>query len=652
MSGIVGIFHFDGRPVPTERLAEALARLQHRGPDGAETWTGNGVGLGHLAFHTTPEAELERQPHHTADGHCVLVADARIDNRAELDRELGLRERLGALTDAGLIMAAYERWGEGCAVRLIGDFAFAIWDGRERRLFCARDHAGVRPFYYHYAPGGRFVFSSEMKGILAFGVPEEVNRERIADYLANIVYDDEYTFYRHISRLPPAHTLTVSAEGIRLQRYWALDPDREIQYASDEEYAEAFRDVFTEAVRCRVRAPDPVGLTLSGGLDSSAVACVAQRLLTEGGRPPLHTFSNVFNLVPECDERPYIEAVLSEGRYVSHYIAADEATYPLSSIAPMVRALDRPFAAPGISTSELLRRRLVQEGVRVVLNGHGGDEVVSRAGLYLKEMALRGEWRGLFREIAQLPGEDTGGTPGRMWFRYILYGTERWLGRYPHTYPLRRPIRAWINRSHGGEATGTERSQNALRYVSRALAAEVDLAERYRAAYRGLGGTADTVREEQYTVLVHPIQTLAHEVLSEVHAAAGVEERVPFWDRRLLEFCLALPVEQKRRNGYGRYILRQALRTELPNSVRDRQDKAGFQANLVHGMCRNDEAALDHALSTLEELEPFADVGVLRQELENGHLEGNWHAAALLTRATALKEWLRTMQSPECESSR
>src|SRR5690554_1825113 len=492
MSGIVGVLHLDGRPVAADRLAGAAARLRHRGPDGVATWHGEGIGLSHLAFHTTPEAERERQPQRSADGRHVLTADARIDNREELYRALRPHEPLGELTDAELILRAYGRWGTDCAVHLLGDFAFALWDVQERRLFCARDHAGTRPFYYHHLPGERFVFASEMKGVLAFGVPHEVNEERVADYLAEIVYDDEYTFYRHISRLPPAHTLTVSAGGQRLQRYWALDPDREIRYARDDDYAEAFRAVFADAVRCRLRGVDPVGVTLSGGLDSSSVACIAQGILAEQGRRPLHTFSNVYDLVPECDERSYIEAVLAEGRYVPHYVPADSTNFPLSSLSALVRVLDQPLAAPGISSSETLRLRLRQEGVRVVLNGHGGDEVVSQGGLYLKELALRGAWVRLHREIRGLHEEDVGGGPGQMLLQYVLFGTEKWLAGFPHTARLRRPIRVLLARTQKRRATPSEPWRNATQFVHPALSSEVGLAERQRSATKGITGTALT----------------------------------------------------------------------------------------------------------------------------------------------------------------
>src|SRR5207245_10257224 len=175
-------------------------------------------------------------------------------------------------TDAALILAAYERWGERCPEHLLGDFALAIWDARRATLFCARDHFGVKPFYYHHAPGRLFCFASEIKGLVALAeVPRRLNETRVADYLVPLLEDKEITFYEEIVRLPPAHRMAVTREGVRMEQYWALDPEREIRMKSDGEYAEAFREIFTEAVRWRLRSAIPVESMSSGVLDSSSI---------------------------------------------------------------------------------------------------------------------------------------------------------------------------------------------------------------------------------------------------------------------------------------------------------------------------------------------------------------------------------------------
>ncbi len=220
MSGIVGIHNLRGGSVDrvsVERMARALA---HRGPDAEGVWTGGSVGLGHRMLRTTPESLNETLPLIGAGGDLAITADARIDNRDQLIAAFGWHGRSGAeIGDAGLILKAYEKWGEHSPEHLLGDFAFAIWDRRKNVVFCARDHFGVKPFYYHLS-GTRLVFASEIKALLSLDdVPRELNDERIGEYLVSIFDDTASTFYRDISRLPPSHSMTVGADGASLRSY-------------------------------------------------------------------------------------------------------------------------------------------------------------------------------------------------------------------------------------------------------------------------------------------------------------------------------------------------------------------------------------------------------------------------------------------------
>src|SRR5215204_4078556 len=319
MSGIAGVFYLDGRALDSRMLGRMLDSIAHRGPDGAGAWSERGVGLGHLAFHTTPESISEKLPFVEGGGDFVLIADARIDNRDELLAAVGLDRLSGrSVGDGELILAAYKMWGERCPERLLGDFAFAIFDKRKQTLFCARDHMGLKPFYY-YLSGRVFVFASEIKALLCVPeVPRRLNEVMVADHLVGNSQDKISTFYRDILRLPPAHSITTGVEETKIREYWALDPSLELRLSSNGEYAEAFRDVFERAVGCRLRAAFPVGSDLSGGLDSSSVTCVARELLRRERKEILHTFSSVPELVTESDESVYIDAVLSQGGFEPH----------------------------------------------------------------------------------------------------------------------------------------------------------------------------------------------------------------------------------------------------------------------------------------------------------------------------------------------
>ncbi len=198
-------------------------------------------------------------------------------------------------SDAELVLRAYECWGEDCPNRLLGDFAFAIWDARNQRLFCARDYVGVKPFYYHRS-ASFFAFGSEIRAVLALdAVPRRLNESRLADFLVEELdrEDEESTFYQDVQRLPAGHSLTVSPGRFAVRDYWNLKAPPVLKLGSLREYGEAFREIFVDAVRCRLRSTHPVGSTLSGGIDSSSVVCTIRELLAAELKEPLHTISLV-----------------------------------------------------------------------------------------------------------------------------------------------------------------------------------------------------------------------------------------------------------------------------------------------------------------------------------------------------------------------
>src|SRR5258708_21977460 len=210
--------------------------------------------------------------------------------------------------------------------------------------------------------------------------------------------DKEITFYQGILRLPPAHSMTVSRTGVPLKPYWALDATREIRYRSNEEYADAFREIFTEAVRCRLRSAYPVGSMLSGGLDSSSVVCVARELLAGQGNGRLHTFSAVFDDVPECDESVYFKAVAAQGGLAPHYVPGERVNRG-SDLDHLLWHQDEPFSAPYAFLYRALYRDAHDHGVRVVLDGIDGDSAVSHGVAYLTELACAGRWVALASEV-------------------------------------------------------------------------------------------------------------------------------------------------------------------------------------------------------------------------------------------------------------
>lgn len=280
MSGIVGILNLDGAPADKHLLQDLTNFLKPRGPDAQRIWADGPVGFGHTLFKTTEESEHECQPFTLGSGTWI-TADARVDAQSELIEHLRARGQEPAhhATDAELILRAYEAWGESCVEHLLGDFAFGIWDGRRQRLFCARDHMGVKPFYYAQI-GSFVVFSNALDCIRECPVvSDRLNDLAIADFLLfGHNQDSATTSFADIRRLPPAHYASWSAERHQIRRYWTMPIDEPLFYKRKDDYCDRFKELVREAVSDRLRTPR-VGVFMSGGLDSSTLARTARDVL-------------------------------------------------------------------------------------------------------------------------------------------------------------------------------------------------------------------------------------------------------------------------------------------------------------------------------------------------------------------------------------
>lgn len=661
MSAIAGLYQRDGAPVNPGQVDAMSAALAHRGPDGAGAWCDGPIGLAHRMLHTTQESTRERQPLDRAG--LVLVADARIDNRDDLRRLLGVA-RQAEPTDADLILLAYRRWGRDCPAQLIGDFAFALWDSHERLLFCARDPMGVKPFYY-YRSDRVFAFASEIKALLRLPeVPREVNERQVAGYLEWNLDDRDGTLYQHIHRLPAAHAMTVTSGQAAQSAYWRLDPDRELRYATADQYAEEFREIFVEAVRARLRSVAPIGAALSGGLDSSSIVCVARRLAAGGAEPRLHAFSLVFPELPDpdlraIDERGYVESVVRGGGVRAHRVRGDRLT-PLTDVRRMLWHLDEPYFAPNAYLHWALYGAAAGSGARVFLDGLDGDTTVSHGFGRLEALAEAGPWSTFEAEIrayARHRGMDPGAVLRHFGLPQLaaLARRGRWIGwsraaaeltRRFHLSPGRVALRwgllpllppgllgAWraVRGRGGGESSVLHRA------LARQAAHRVATAAGGRRPHPRRGE-----RESHWQGLIRPLYQLTLETADKCAAAFGLEPRYPFFDRRLMEFCLALPAEQKFAGGWSRLVLRRAMEGILPPEVQWRSSKANLAPNF-HRRFR----AVDRPI--VEAVEPSAMGryvnGRAFHEIRRRYFESRSPGPAdpdgyLLFRATVLALWL------------
>ncbi len=316
MSAICGIVHLDGRPVDPETIGAMMAPMAELGPDGEGLWCDGPVGFGHRLFRNTPEAHHETQPLRSADHQFILTASARIDNRDDLFGALSIpHPKRATMPDGTLILKAYEKWGEDCPQHLLGDWSFAVWDAQKQKLFLARDHFGQTELVYYHTEK-IFAFASSIKALLTLPeVPQKPHELRVGQLLACLGWPSEQTCYEGIRFLCVAHALTVTPRAVHLRRYWHPENTPDLHLSSDEEYIEAFLDLYSEAVRCRLRSAKPVCTTLSGGLDSGSVAVLAARELQKQGKRlpaftsvPTHDPGDTVGPDHFADELPYAKA--------------------------------------------------------------------------------------------------------------------------------------------------------------------------------------------------------------------------------------------------------------------------------------------------------------------------------------------------------
>ncbi len=622
MSGLAGVYGLHGRAVDVTLLRKMTAAVAHRGPDGEGHWTDGPAGLGHRISRTTPESLGEKQPLLDESETLCLVLDGRVDNRAQL--AAGLRAagvHLRTDTDAELVLQSYALWGDGCASRIIGDFAFAIWDRRRRRLFCARDPLGIRPFYY-CAHGQTFMWGSELRQLLDnLPLGPEPNEGVVGEYLSSRLVDLEETLYRGILRLAPGHVLIVEDGRVRTARYFDVDPRREIRYRSDDEYAEHFVEIFREAVHCRLRSVTPVAVFLSGGLDSSSIVGVAARLARDGHAPErgFEAYSLDFTQA-DADERGWVDDVARMWELPVRHVRADDAVSP--SLAEQVADLrdfpDLPNTHPwGLLLAEAHRR-----GARTALWGYGGDEWLTGDTAHCADLlrrvrlvALARRVRDDIRSLNLLGGPPVG-----------LADAIRWCVMPLAPRPAKRLVRRF-------------RSWDVPDWIAPDFARRVGLQER-------LARDVATPRFPTFAqrAIHRQLQSgwsaAEYEMVDRFETRRSMESRFPFNDRRLIEFALALPEEQRWRGTETKFILRRAGADLLPSSVARRTSKGDF--TYLYAASLEREGAAETFARLRLEADGFVRGERVREMYRRLH-RGDRGCLGPLWMILATEQWYRTM---------
>jgi asparagine synthase (glutamine-hydrolysing) len=619
MCGICGILTPDPSLVPDRGLLERMRDLiAHRGPDGAGLYLGMGVGLAHRRLSIVDLAQGQ-QPMYSHDRRFVIVYNGEVFNHPALKTELeaaGVRYRTHSDTET--VLHLYERLGERAVDRMRGMFALAIWDSLERRLFLARDRYGVKPLYYVHRPDGTLIFGSEIKALLpALGGRPELNREALPDFLANHAPSGEATLFTGIMRLAPGHTLTWQNGRITIRRYWDLPVAQSSPGPPPASHAERalvaeFRERFTEAVRLRLMSDVPLGMFLSGGIDSAAITSAMATLVKE----PIRTFSVAF-AEREANELEYARLVARAYRTEHRETVVSPAEF-FAELPRLVWHEDEPIAHPS-SIALYFVSRLAARHVKVVLTGEGSDETLAGYNRY-RVTEYNARLGALYRRC--VPG------PARR-------GLSVALASLPATSGLRRrAARTFLMRGAGLDELyfdnfavfGRVAQRDLLSPELRAQLAPIDPYAAYHRALARVGG-----KPLLSQLLYADVKTYLHELLmkqDQMSMAASIESRVPFLDHPLTEWVAALPQTMKLRGTTTKWILRQAMQGRLPAPILARR-KMGFPVP-VGSWLRGPWRPLlsEYVTGSRARARGFFDAGAV-ERLVGEHVRGVNHAERL-----------------------
>jgi asparagine synthase (glutamine-hydrolysing) len=516
--------------------------------------------LGHRRLSIMDLSALGHQPMSSPDERYWIVYNGELYNHVELRAELeALGHRFSSRSDTEVVLAAYAQWGPDCLPRFNGMWAFAIYDIQEERLFLSRDRFGIKPLYYWISPQGTFCFASEIKQFTAFpGWRAAISPQAAYAYLVwSLTEHSEETMFASVRQLSPGHFLQVdrdAADGygrLREQQWYQLKPAP--FSGSFDDAAAAFRKHFEDAVRLHLRADVPIGTCLSGGLDSSSIVCVMNRMLREKDAGSLQKTFSACSDVEHIDERKWIEKVVRATGVEANYVLP-EAESLFEESARMTWHQDQPVASTSCYAQWNVFRLASRQGVKVMLDGQGADEQLAGYHAYFgprfAALFTAGRWLVLWNEI-----QRTKQLHGYSEKRAVMHLANILLPEM-----IGQPLRALAGRTHVRPGWLNMERLGAVPENPLAGTAE-DMA-----SIRGMSHAQLTSTNLQMLLRWEDRSSMAH----------SVESRVPFLDHRLVEFVLGLPDEYKLAQGMTKRVLREAMKGVLPEPIRTRVDKIGF----------------------------------------------------------------------------
>ena len=568
MCGINGIAFSSrsGREVDEATLVRMRDVLWHRGPDDAGLFIEGPVGIAHRRL-SIVDLALGHQPMPNEDGSLQIVFNGEIYNHADHRSELEARGHVFAThSDTESILHLYEEHGKHCVDHLRGMFAFAIWNRRSKELFIARDRLGIKPLYYVHTADGSLFFASEIKALLVAGaLRPELNHAALPDYLANHATSDDTTLFAGVKRLLPGHTLLWQDGKIKIERYWDAHPGEfaESHSRSVADTVDEWRELFQTSVKLRLMADVPLGVFLSGGIDSSAIAGVMSKMVAE----PIKTFSVAFD-EPEANELEYAR-VAARAFGTDHHEVIVQPNDFAAALPHLIWHEDEPIAHPS-SVALYFVSQLAQRYVKVVLSGEGSDELLAGYNRY----------RMLLLNLSA----------GKIYHQFSTEGIRRFVRSAANSLApesLRRKLPRtflWLEPNVGSlyfDNFAVFPSHMQRQLFSKELMDRIGQINPYAGmlSYFDADPSATLLQRLLYADLKTYLQELLMKQ-DQMSMAASIESRVPFLDHKLVEFSTALPDRMKLRGWTTKYVLREAMKTVLPETILNRP-KMGFPVPLA-----------------------------------------------------------------------
>jgi asparagine synthase (glutamine-hydrolysing) len=569
MCGIAGIISLN-EPVEIHQLKQMTDAIAHRGPDGEGHWLNDGktVGLGHRRLSIIDLSDDGKQPMHFADGRFTITYNGEIYNYLELKEQLlakGVKFRSNS--DTEVLLALYAEKGTSCLNELDGMFAFAIWDEKEKTLFCARDRFGEKPFYFHHQQGKKFCFSSEMKALFALGVKKEVKPEMVFNFFNNVssLSDPQHpseTFFKSIHKLEPAHYLIVNRNlSVTKKRYWAINVKADAKPISETDAIQKMRELLLNSVKVRLRSDVPVGSSLSGGIDSSTIVCLIDQLNSEN-KITQKTFSARFKDFDK-DEGKYIELVTAKTKAESFYTWPDEQVF-IDDFDKLMYHQEEPFGTSNIIAQWSVMKLAKEHNVTVLLDGQGADEILAGYPYYCKTYLNE-----LYKKHSTLYPQELVGYRNIHDPDFMGYSGDANKVFGSSGSMFKKSIQAKIAPLYNAIAP-EKKEANAKKFLHPHYTEQFTKKDIHSYHFDG------NLKEQLYSsTFVHGLEDLLR-FADRSSMAFSREVRLPFLNYKLVEFAFGLPSSFKINSGWTKYLLRKSFESILPNEITWRKDKIGY----------------------------------------------------------------------------